>query len=398
MSLRILFVLGWPLDVGGHISSTHSLLQGVKERGAVTYLIAFNGARIEQFHKVTDRLFLLIYRESVFIRKVCLFKKILQTSHQYDIDIIQAQDYVSLYPAYMAASILRKPLFFTKAGGEIPTYYIPKEVRVIVFSSELEEGMKCAGYPNYISVIQARINCETFHPNFQNSRFVEKYGLPLDSIRVVLAMRFDSEKKMWLEGLFESLERLRDENVVLVIAGDGPLLPWIFDYATKINRKLNRTAVYLIGTITEPENMKSLYSYADIVIGHGRGIMEAMACGKAVINIGENGFCTVVDPESVEHISYYNFSGRHLRHYPALGRPLLAEILRLSSTPGLINCLGEFSLRYIRQFYDADLGAEALLNLYNKDELSRSGMNLHGLTRFVAHRTRLAITNRFTKQ
>jgi glycosyltransferase involved in cell wall biosynthesis len=367
-----------------------SLLKGIGEGGAVTHLIGFEGPRADQFQKVADHLFLLKNVGSNLTRKARLLRAILQVSKQYCIDVIQAQDYLSLYPAYVAASFLRKPLFFTKAGGEVPSYFIPEGVKVIVFSRELEEGMKHAGYSNNISLIQARIDCETFQPASLSNIFVSEYHLPLDGVKVAMAMRFDTGKKRWLEGLFENLERLKNGNIVFVLAGDGPLLSWISNKASKINEELNRTVVCLIGKVTEPEEMRSLYSYSDIVIGHGRGIMEAMACGKVAVNIGENGFSTVVEPEIIEKMSYYNFSGRHLRQHPELGKPLLGEILRLSTAPGLMESLGNFSHRYIRQFYDVKLGSRALLDLYNADLLD---CGLTDFFRFVAQRTKNIFLN-----
>lgn len=59
------------------------------------------------------------------------------------------------------------------------------------------------------------------------------------------------------------------------------------------------------------DDLIQLYSYADLVMGHGRGILEAMACGKSVVVLNKNGTGEFVSDKNVNIVSKFNFSGRH---------------------------------------------------------------------------------------
>ncbi|WAC06942.1 MAG: glycosyltransferase family 4 protein [Thermodesulfobacteriota bacterium] len=396
--MRVLFITR-PLGIGGHINSTLSIIREFERRGHETFLLATEGLMGQQFRDLGTTVFILKNKNSskTIGKKIRYFRQLIKIIKQNAIDIVQAQDQLSLYPAYFASAIMEKPLFFTKAGGEVPKYVIPEEVSVVVFSKELEQGMKSNGYKNQIFFIPGRIDCGTYYAKMPERSFLEKYHLPLEGIKVVMAMRFDPQKKPWLESFLHNLHNFdpkkAPKQVSVVLVGDGPLFPNILKTAEKINESLPMKVLYLTGKISQANEMMALYNYADIVVGHGRGILEAMACGKPVINLGENGLGTVVDEGSITQISYYNFSGRHLRHHPAMGKELLDSIVRIAGNSTLMKNLGDFSLAYIRRNYDARTGAEAFLKIYSDKEKQKKP-SFRTMVAFTWKRFAFALNNR----
>ena len=121
-----------------------------------------------------------------------------------------------------------------------------------------------------------------------------------------------------------------------------------------------------IGPIFKPEEMARFYNYSDLVIGSGRGILEAMSCGKPVVILGENYEAELVGPDNIEEIAYYNFSGRHFRQRKTPCETLSDLLKRLVEDTEQMRRLGEYSLEYIRTKMDAQIGAEQLVEVYSK--------------------------------
>lgn len=55
------------------------------------------------------------------------------------------------------------------------------------------------------------------------------------------------------------------------------------------------------------------YNDTDIVFAIGRGVLEAMACGRPAVTYGHWGHSGILTKEEMEDAKKYNFSGRHVR-------------------------------------------------------------------------------------
>lgn len=392
--MNILFVIGTPLIVGGHVLSTMSLIKEIEKKGHQTFLIGGEGVFADVFRQQGSKVFTLRNTEKTIKYQVHCFEKSVAVIKKYRIDIVQAQDQRVLSPVYFASALTGKTMLFTKAGGEIPRYIIPEDLSVIVFSKELMYGMKKNGYKNALFFIPERIDCETYREHPVDSLFMEKYHLPANDLKLVMAMRFGSQKKKWLMGILDSIETNAAKNIHFVLAGDGPLFDQISAKADKINMSFSKKTIHLIRRINQRHDIIKLYNYADIVAGHGRGILEAMACGKPVINIGENKSGTIVDDENVERIAYYNFSGRHLRFHPDMGKQPVDEIIRIANDVELRKSLSDFSKKYIKRYYDAKKGANVLLRVYGDLLKNKKRISPQNVMQFVFERSAFAIQNR----
>lgn len=313
-----------------------------------------------------------------------------------NIDVVHAMDYQSLYPGFLAASLLGRKLLFTKAGGETPEYIIPLETNVVVYSGELLEGMQ-AQYPylfDRFHLIKARIDTDLFHPIEQS--ISEPAHRP---VKIFMAMRLEESKRPWLETAITGITDLAGKNpsFVFLLAGNGGLGSEIEAQVERINRRYNRDVILLLGGISSIAGMNKLYNDADLIVGHGRGILEAMACGKPVVAIGKHGEATIVRRDTVEQISYYNFSGRHLDHHPELSQNFNEVLETLLKHPEKREELKDFSLEYIKCEYAADIGAKHLQKLYGVESKPIYYRYAY-ILRWLFDEVRTRITRYFSKQ
>ena len=371
--MRIQSVLG-NLGLGGHIASALSHAKYLKEMGHESYFIAPSGSSHEMeqefaeagipvqfFRKRRARYNFPSSRGATAIENACRENKI---------DVIVAHDTAHLGASYKAAVKLRKGMLYCRAGGPVTYSVLPQNMNIVFYSQELLDGMaeKCHLNRERISVIRARIDTSTYKPEPVSPTFIERYNLPKTGRKIVTAIRLHNEKRAWLKNLLGFAETFGGKiaDVHLVIAGGGDLSEEVSARAAEINRRHNRQVVYLTGPISNLKDLNQLYNYADIVAGNGRGILEAMACGKCVVNLGENAEAAVVGPRNVEDIAWYNFSGRHFRYIEGHKDSIHICLEHVLADRAHLDSAGRFSLRYIQEHMDARIGAREISAILTK--------------------------------
>ena len=106
-------------------------------------------------------------------------------------------------------------------------------------------------------------------------------------------------------------------------------------------------------------NVEDYINDADIVIGLGRGALEAMACKRIVLVHDYNGGDGLITPHNLEALQRRNFSGRTNRiAFDVEG--LASEIAAYN--PDMVDAV--FDL--VRRDYDIDIVARQYLNLYRE--------------------------------
>jgi len=181
-------------------------------------------------------------------------------------------------------------------------------------------------------------------------------------------MRLDPQKRPWLDSLFSAMDELQDGQcaVNLILAGGGKLLSEYEAKAQAINGFWGKEIVKIFGAVHRAEDIVKIYRGADVIVGHGRGIMEAMSCGKLAIILGEEGQASLITPENLECIAHYNFSGRHFKVPGEQGEPIVSVLRKIADfafAPRLQE-LRQFCCEYIRKHYDAHVGADKLVRVF----------------------------------
>jgi len=117
---------------------------------------------------------------------------------------------------------------------------------------------------------------------------------------------------------------------------------------------------WLVGLETTPVwDTESVINRSDLVITLGRGCLEAMACGRAVLVYDMHGGDGMLRPRNWEHIRRHNFSGRRFKiNYDI---DLMAkEIVGYSKEMGYQN------REYVLEHHNANIEALKWVDLYKR--------------------------------
>jgi len=100
-----------------------------------------------------------------------------------------------------------------------------------------------------------------------------------------------------------------------------------------VQRACDEAGVDLLERIGQTWNTPAMLNGADILIGTGRGVAEAMSCGRAAVVCGQHGCDGMVTADNWEDLLEVNLSGRHTRNDPA--EVLAAELANYNPSVGL---------------------------------------------------------------
>jgi glycosyltransferase involved in cell wall biosynthesis len=208
-----------------------------------------------------------------------------------------------------AIGVLRKiPMIFTKCGGPSPRRFFPAHGNLVVYSREdvdwFSRQRKYADssiqhIPNRIS----NFNCDGELIAAMRARI--GMGVPI----VLRISRFCKHyEKSMIQGI-ELVNRLNEDGVrcKLVIVG-------AVQEQDSHERVASMAGAY-VHIITEDKftkDAKSLIDGADLVIGTGRGFMEAASRGKVLLTpLVDGGLPLLVTPDNFDSIFATNFSPRN---------------------------------------------------------------------------------------
>jgi glycosyltransferase involved in cell wall biosynthesis len=155
-------------------------------------------------------------------------------------------------------------------------------------------------------VLEPPVDTEDNHPDFDGSGFRRDHGLGGGPV-VVLVSRLATELK--LEGLVRAIgaaELLADTGIELVVVGDGPARDRLERMAEAVNRRVGRRTVLLTGELFDP---RPAYAAGDVLVGMGGSALRAMAFGKPVVVLGEQGFAALLEPATAERFLWHGFYG-----------------------------------------------------------------------------------------
>lgn len=370
-----LFVLAFPLRIGGHIKTALTMAKHLKERGwrVVVLPPESSDETREEFSRLGADVFVMaaLARRGKLPSPVGA-GAIADLARALQADLIHAWDFPSIGPAYAAAARTGIAFVFTYAGGpfiprEIPPHRIPT---IVICQEQIRNFTKRHRLrPELLHSIPARIDLDQYRPDSVDPAFLSKYELPTSGFKVGMALRLRPDKEGWMQSVRAAAEAFAQRRCVIriVVAGEGSTLQDLRCTAAEINARSSEGPVLqFIGPILSIDEMRQFYNYADVTVGSGQGILEAMACRKSVVILGNAGQAEALSPENVQEAAFYNFSGRHFLHRAQNATPLRETIESLRTDAGENRRLADFSFDYIRDHMDARHGAEQMLEVYEQ--------------------------------
>lgn len=214
--------------------------------------------------------------------------------------------------------------------------------KIICVSSEVYDilGSSDPKSKSKLVVIQNGVDTETFSPSGETG----------PGRNIVFAGRLGSDKYISLKIIMRALNSLSD--VTLDIVGDGPYY-----------HQLKLEAPDWVRLLGWQEDMSSVINQANIFIGTGRGVREAMACGKPAIALNGCGYDGPVTPQTIESLEYNNFMGRS-------GKALSEEVILRDIKKLLSACamekLGQWSRDYAQKNYSIAEAAKKHIEIYSQ--------------------------------
>lgn len=369
-----MLVSSLPVRTGGSFKSALAMVKHLQLMGHTVIVLAPSGLEktIEEFTD-TGAEFITVtgLKKRSPLPTTAGLKKIKQIAGERDVDIIHSMEFLGIGRTYPVAISLNKGFVFTEAGGNFKHHVPPVKIDTVLFSAEQMQTFTEAYrlQKDKLHLIRERIDTDLYKPTPVEPEFIEKFDLPQGRKIVGMAIRLEPQKAPWLKTIQQTAEIFCQKNIPasIIVAGEGALLNDLIKMANGINSNDKHAQVLkFIGPVFERKDITRFYNYADIVIGNGRGILEAMACRKPVAILGEKGQGSLVTRQNVEDVAFYNFSGRHFRYCRQPKETLQEQLAPLLNNPQKQNDLGRFSLDYIQEFMDARIGVQSLLEVYRK--------------------------------
>lgn len=104
--------------------------------------------------------------------------------------------------------------------------------------------------------------------------------------------------------------------------------------------------------VGEVADVKEYIHRSDVVVATGRGVREAIACGKPCIVLSHWGYDGILYPSTFKGLEYANFSGRSFAE--PLSSERILDDLNLLTSAELRDKLGQYGRKLAEQFYDIE--------------------------------------------
>lgn len=292
--------------------------------------------------------------------------KIMKIINSEKIDLIHVHHpFMPLLFGCMVSKIKKIPIVLTIHGGP-PSLArrlspICQAHRITATSLEQTKGLpKCN---KDIVVVPLPIDLKRFSPHAYSSTMkIDAYK------KIVLICRLDPDKISVVYSVIESAPKIWKAfgNAQVIIAGDGSEAREVKEVTRKMNKEMGKEVIVLTGFV---EDTPKLMRLADIVIGVGVVVAEAMACGKPVIVAGSlvgsrgGSFGGIITDQNIDELRRYNFSGRNSNVRTDVEK-IFTSVSTLLQDEQYMNYLGAFGRRYVENEFEPEKIAKQVELVY----------------------------------
>lgn len=182
---------------------------------------------------------------------------------------------------------------------------------------------------------------------------------------IIFVSRLDADCSLGANLLCELAPVLarKYENLNVIIVGGGSEYPKIKARAHKINLKINQGLINCVG---RSDNPSKYFAEGALFVGVSRAALEAMAHGRAVILLGNEGYLGLLDEEKITRAKQTNFTCRGFGEGD-VKRLLYLEICRYFDAPqSEKEMLSHLSRRIVQECYGAEKMGIETLKFYEK--------------------------------
>jgi glycosyltransferase involved in cell wall biosynthesis len=234
------------------------------------------------------------------------------------------------------------------------------------------EDQKIIVIPNIIDVDEYSWDHDI---NYINSTI----GIPSSSQRIIWVGRLDPDKIDAITSLINSVRIIVKNfpDVQVFIIGQGRKYKQVRELAERVNNNLAKEVIIVTGFL---KDIKPAMMSADIIVGMGRVVIEAMACGKPVIVVGHiigqfgGNFGGILTKDNAFLFKKYNYSGRNSKVITTPDR-ISSACIKLLADKNLRENLGKFGKHFVEKEHDARIIAKRIESIY-RDVIAQRNMKI----------------------
>ncbi len=310
--MNLLFVLS-QIELTGAETYAVSLIKVFKSKGHKLAIVSDTlNSPVEVPYYSLD----MDNRKSLFNR-LRHIKRLCQIIKQEKADILHAHSRASSWVAYFASRIAKIPLV-TTAHCIYPVHLSRKimpcfgEKIIAVCGAVKEHLVRDLKVKNEkVSLIPNGIDIDKFKSNIKTVSIEEEFrgSTSGGSQKRIISWigRFSGPRGRLIEEMvkkvFPEVLRIIPDICFLIVSG-GNQPASLKDKVEAINQQFGQEVIRFTGLRND---LPQIYALSDLVIGAGRVALEAMACARPVIAVGENKFVGLISPQTIEDGIYTNF-------------------------------------------------------------------------------------------
>jgi glycosyltransferase involved in cell wall biosynthesis len=359
------------------------VLSQIELTGAETYAASLIEKLTAKGHKValvsdtlTSRIEVPYYRLDIDNRKslVNRFRHIrflCRIAKQENINLLHAHSRASSWVAYFAGRIVRIPLV-TTAHCIYPVHLSRKIMpcfgeKVIAVCGAVKDHLirDLKVKSENVFLVPNGIDVDNFRPDVDVALVREEFGCRPDTRIISWIGRFSGPRGMLIEEIVEKvfpkvLAAIPDLKLLIVAFGKRPVS--LESKVEAINQQFGHEMIRFTGL---RKDIPRICAVSDLVIGAGRVALEAMACGRPVIAVGENRFIGLLTPQSIKEGMYTNF-GDCCRYQPVDWSRLTQSTVDVLKNKKEVDELGRWGRQVVVEQFDLEKVTAQVEEVYEK--------------------------------
>lgn len=336
--IRLLMVMD-SLGVGGTETYVLSLVKAMSSIGVIPVYAGASGTMYEAFARAACTIHQIDLRAEMLLDKAQqdhAVNALMQVMRSRKIDVVHIHQTPSGLYAAEAARQLGIPIVFTVHG----TYYSPEQLQQLNAAgcTFIGVSLPVQGYLDNYGIASHLIANGIDFDQYRSELSLElraQLGIPVGEKVVVYASRLAWDKATVCAMLIRAARTIRMNNMLplhVIIVGSGNQASSIAELADAVNLECNTSFIHVVGS---QMRMQDYYNAGDLVVGTGRVALEAIACGKPVLAIGNHGYFGFVDQSAYDEAWEYYFGDHNSKERPSEERIAEAIIEAFASSDKL---------------------------------------------------------------
>lgn len=291
------------------------------------------------------------------------------------IDVVHGYEWPPIVQAFLGAGLPGCAAVVGTVMSWTVAPFLPRGISLTTGTEKICQAAVADGH-RYVTLLEPPVDTAADHPSATGCGFRAAHGIRSDEILIAMICRLVPDLK--LEGLLSACDAvgqidLPSRDVRLMIVGDGPARAQLAARAAEINAAKGRQAILLPGEMSEPS---PAYAAADIIIGQGGSALRAMAFGKPLVVIGEDGFSEILTSESAPTFLRQGWYGLGPGSYGTGVSALRSALQALIVSAELRRELGSFGRRLVEQRFSLPRAASRIEEIYQSAIRNREDTKL----------------------